>query len=84
MKFGLVALPLLLCVVGVAMADGVDREAPADPAQPVAVRGKIREQAQEPAPARRTARLPQGDLRRCLDLQTNEAIIRCSETRRKR
>lgn len=83
MKFGLVALPLL-CVVGVAMADGVDREAAADPAQPVAVQGKIQEQAQEPAPTRRTTQLPQGDLRHCLDLKTNAAIIRCSETRRKR
>jgi len=79
MKFGFIALPLLY-VVGVAMADGVDREAEA--AQTVAAQDRVQEW--ERVHARKTTRLPQGDLRHCLDLQTSEAIIRCSETRRKR
>ncbi len=29
-------------------------------------------------------RLPKGDLRYCLEMKTNEDIIRCAETRRKK
>jgi len=80
MKIGFMMLPFL-CVVGVAMADGVEQEAAA---------GQM-ETAVAPKPAQprdrmvrhKAKRLPSGDLRHCLDLQTNEAIIRCSETRRK-
>jgi len=79
MKIRFIALPLL-CVAGVAMADGVDREA----GQAGAVAAQERMQERERAHTRRTTRLPQGDLRHCLDLKTNEAIIRCSETRRRR
>ncbi|KVW94979.1 hypothetical protein [Thiobacillus denitrificans] len=79
MKIKFLALPLL-CVAGVAMADGVDREA--ESAQTVAAQERV--QDREQMHARKTTRLPQGDLRHCLDLQTNDAIIRCSETRRKR
>ncbi len=79
MKIRFIALPFL-CVAGVAMADGVDREAEA--AQSVAA--QERGQARERMHTRKTTRLPRGDLRHCLDLQTNETIIRCAETRRKR
>jgi len=37
-----------------------------------------------PAHYRGSKRLPGGDMRHCLDLKTSAAIIRCSETRRKK
>jgi len=80
-KIGFVALPLL-CAVGFAMADSMEKEGTAVQMEPAA--------APSNAPAHyRMARhgmkrLPSGDIRQCLDLQTNAAIIRCSETRRKK
>lgn len=80
-KIGLVALPLLFAV-GFAMADSMEKEGAADQMESAA--------APSMAPAHyRIARhgakrLPSGDIRHCLDLQTNEAIIRCSETRRRK
>ena len=77
MKAWFITLPLL-CAVGVAMADSMEKEGAA---------GQI-ESAAAPAHYRmanhRTKRLPTGDMRHCLDLKTNAEIIRCSETRRKR
>jgi hypothetical protein len=81
MKTWLMTLPLL-CAVGVAVADSMEKERTAGQMESAAVPGMA------PAHYRmahhRPKRLPSGDLRHCLDLQTNAAIIRCSETRRKR
>lgn len=70
----------LLCVAGVAMADGVDREA--ESAQAPIAQDAV--QDREPAQARKKTRRSQSDLRHCLDRQSNAAIIRCYETRHKR
>jgi hypothetical protein len=67
---------LLLCVTGVAMANGIDRED-----MPVEAAVQDKQKAPPRVYARKTMRLPQGDLRQCLELPTNEAIIRCSEGR---
>ena len=80
-KIGFIALPLL-CAAGLAMADSMEKEGTADQMQSAA--------APSMAPAHyRMARhgvkrLPSGDIRHCLDMQTNEAIIRCSETGRRK
>lgn len=79
MKTGFILLPLL-CAASVAMADGVDRESAADPSTPTVAPAK----AQDRAARHRSTRLPLGDMRHCLDMKTNAAIIRCSESRRKR
>lgn len=79
MKTGFIFLPLF-CAACVAMADGIDRESVADPSNPTVAPAK----AQDRAARHRSTRLPSGDMRHCLDLKTNAAIIRCSETRRKR
>lgn len=78
MKIGLMALPLL-CAVNLALAqDATPTAAPADTAETPAT-------AQAPAqmaPGKMLRR--QGrDMRRCLKLKTNEAIIRCAEPGRK-
>lgn len=80
MKIWLITLPFL-CAVGGAMADDIGSEAPAE-------KEAVTAPAAGPAPARMARhgarRLPGGDIRHCLDLKTNAAIIRCSEARRKR
>ena len=77
-RIGFIVLPLL-CAVGVAMADDMGKAAAA--AQPEAA-------AAPAAPGRMAGhvarRLPGGDIRHCLDQETNAAIIRCSETRRRK
>jgi hypothetical protein len=69
----LMILPLLVAL-NLARADGMPDAVPAA-------------SASEKAPARERVRahkpLPRGDIRHCLDRKTNEAIIRCAETRRK-
>ncbi|MFO7543569.1 MAG: hypothetical protein R6W97_12295 [Thiobacillus sp.] len=79
MKIRFVLLPLL-CAASVAMADGMDREVAADPATYAVAPAKT----QDRAVRHRSSRLPSGDMRHCLDMKTNAAIIRCSESRRKR
>jgi hypothetical protein len=79
MKIGLIALPFL-CLAGMASADGMESagatagqmEKAAAPARPQ-VRARM---------GHRAKRLPHGDLRYCLDLKTQEEIIRCAETGR--
>ncbi len=80
MKIWLITLPLLFSVGG-AMAGDISSEAPAEKeAMAAPGAGPVPERM-----ARHGARrLPGGDIRHCLDLKTNAAIIRCSETRRKR
>ncbi|MBM3747031.1 MAG: hypothetical protein FJW34_14675 [Acidobacteria bacterium] len=75
------SIPLtLLCATGIALA--------ADPApapQPAAVPAV--EQAAPAQPARmqrhKVKRLPRGDLRHCLELKDDKALIACAERRRK-
>ncbi|HWR77210.1 MAG TPA: hypothetical protein VN283_08380 [Thiobacillus sp.] len=80
MKTWFITLPFL-CAVGVAMANGVEREGAAG--QTEAAAAPDRAQTRDRMHKRTAKRLPTGDLRHCLDLKTSEAIIRCSETRRK-
>jgi hypothetical protein len=75
----------LLCTAGIALADD-KAQAPAA-AQPEAAT-TVAEKAAPAKPKRhRTAkkvkRLPRGDLRECLELKDNKAIIACSEQRKK-
>ena len=81
MKTWLITLPLL-CAVNIAMADDMAPE-PSN-AQPEAAMAK--DTAKPAKPMRHTTRvkrLPRGDLRHCLELTDDEAIIRCAETGRK-
>jgi hypothetical protein len=95
MKAWFSALPLV-CLVGVAMAGPVEGSRPMDqhpghamdqhPGQSAA--GPIRHKAPHKAhhgKHKHSARhYPRGDMRSCLDLKDNKAIIRCSEQRKKR
>lgn len=75
-KTGLMMLPLL-CAAGSAMA----QEGAQQRAEPVAAQERARFQAQDQT--RKDVRRQGADMRRCLDLKTNEAIIRCAEPGRK-
>lgn len=83
MKTWWIALPLLL-VAGWALADGMEpmpamdeaAEVPAEPAPGSRKKAKTRRH--------KAIRLPSGDLRHCLDLTDNAAIIRCAETQPRR
>jgi hypothetical protein len=77
-RIGFIALPLL--AVGVALADGMEEGKAAG--QPEAAAATQPAQDRMAGPAAKS--LPGGDLRHCLDKQTNAAIIRCSETPRKK
>ncbi|MDP1929601.1 MAG: hypothetical protein Q8K62_13935 [Thiobacillus sp.] len=85
MKILLMMLPLLVAV-NVAMGQGVEPEAAAVPDEAQAPdknqvqrRGDVRDSHD-----RYMGNLRQGrDMRRCLNLKTNEAIIRCAEPGRK-
>lgn len=71
----------LLCAAAFVQADGM----PSTPADT----GAETASADMKAPAKsaykaKAKRLPRGDLRHCLEMSTNEEIIRCAETRRKR
>lgn len=77
MKIWLIALPLLFAV-SVAKADEQTQPGPQDQAAPPPakpVHAKKHKHSVRP--------LPRGDLRYCLELKDNEAIIRCAETGRK-
>ena len=83
MKTWLTTLPFLFAAGIATAADKTPAPAP----QPEAAMAKEAAAPAEPAkPMRHTRikRLPRGDLRHCLDLKENEAIIRCSETGRKK
>ena len=73
MKTWFIALPLV-CGVGVAMAESVERD------------GAAHRTAAAPAQKQmaKPKHPPRGDLRYCLDLKTNEAIIRCAEKKPKK
>ena len=73
MKTWFISLPLV-CMVGVALAEGGEMDTTANQAATAAAKTKV---AKPKHP-------PRGDLRHCLDLETNEAIIRCSEKKPKK
>ncbi|MEW5771095.1 MAG: hypothetical protein AB1831_12125 [Pseudomonadota bacterium] len=88
--------PLFLCATGLALAaDKAPAEPHTPPAQPAtaakpeAAKPEASQSAAAPAqPAKpryhKARRLPQGDLRQCLELKDNKAIIACAESRRKK
>ena len=80
MKTWLITLPLV-CAVGVVMAD----DAAMAPSSTQAEAAMTRDAA-EPARGKwhKPKRLPRGDLRHCLELEDNMAIIRCAEGWRKK
>lgn len=80
MKIWLITLPFL-CGVGVAMADDIGSEGPA--AQRQAAPAASTAPASSRVAHHAAVRLPHGDIRHCLDMKTNAAIIRCAESRRK-
>ncbi len=80
MKIGLMTLPLL-CAANLALAQD------ATPVAPPTDTAEAQATAQATAPAQmapsKTQRRQGSDMRRCLKLKTNEAIIRCAEPGRK-
>jgi len=79
MKTWLITLPML-CVASIAIAAD---EMPVPAAQPEAAMAEEPAEHAAPMGHHRVKRLPRGDLRKCLELTNNEAIIRCAETGRK-
>ena len=77
MKNWLIALPLLFAF-GLAQADE-----PPKPSEPVNAAATPAKAMHAKSSKQKVRRLPRGDLRFCLELKDNEAIIRCSETGRK-
>lgn len=72
----------LLCAAGLAQADGMPDATPAAAAEPAPA--PLRAQTRSTSPQHKFKRLPHGDLRHCLDLSSNQAIIRCAEKQRRR
>jgi hypothetical protein len=79
MKAWFIALPLV-CMVSVAMAGGPEKDQPQGQVQA----GSIHHKAHHRMHTHRMKHFPKHDMRACLDLKGNKAIIRCSESRRKR
>lgn len=77
MKTWLITLTLL-CAAGLAQADGMPDATPADAAEAAPA------QPQAKAPQRKFRPRSHTDLRHCLDLGSNEAIILCAEKRERR
>ena len=77
MNIRLMALPLL-CVVGVATAEGVGKDVMGGEGEPAAVQEQVREKATAGKMKRQG-----GDMRHCLNKKTDKAIIRCAEPGRK-
>lgn len=79
-KIGLMTLPLL-CAANLALAQDAMPAAAAAPADTAEAPATVQASAQMAPgkPMRRQGR----DMRRCLKLKTNEAIIRCAEPGRK-
>lgn len=79
MKTCLLTLPLLFAV-NVALADDMSPEQPKAQTDAAKVQEKAKAAS---AMGHRSRHLPRGDLRKCLELKGNDAIIRCAETGRK-
>ena len=71
----------LLCAASVAMAQEGGQQDAAGMAEPVAAQESV--QVQQQATVRKDVRRQGADMRRCLELKTNAAIIRCAEPGRK-
>jgi hypothetical protein len=82
MKAWFIALPLV-CMVSVAMAGGAEKGQKDQPAGQTQA-GSIHHKAHHRMHTHRMKHFPKHDMRACLDLKDNKAIIRCSESRRKR
>jgi hypothetical protein len=78
MKNWLIALPLLFALC-LAKAD-----VPPPPSEPANTAATPTKAMYTKSDKHRVRHLPRGDLRYCLKLKDNEAIIRCAETGRKR
>lgn len=81
MKTRLLTLTLF-CAASLARADGMPGAIPADEAKPASA--QMQAQSRTAASRQKLKRLPSGDLRQCLELGSNEAIIRCAEKPPKR
>jgi hypothetical protein len=79
---GWMILPLL-CAASVAMAQEGGQQDAAGTPEPVAAQAPAPVQVQEQATVRQTVRRQGADMRRCLQLKTHAAIIRCAEPGRK-
>jgi len=80
-KIGLMILPLLVAASGAIAQEGAQQGA----AEPAAAQeqDQVQAQVQERAETRKEVRRQGADMRRCLDLKTNAAVIRCAEPGRK-
>lgn len=73
---------MLLGAAGLVQADGMPGATA--PAEVESSAAQARPQARRKAHGHRHRHLPSGDLRHCLELGSNEEIIRCAESPRKR
>lgn len=71
----------LFCFAGLARAQDEAPAPAAVPAEAAAVAGKAAAAKPRQRHAGKARRLPRGDLRHCLELKDNKAIIACSEQR---
>jgi hypothetical protein len=98
MKPWMITLPFLFAAGLATAADPAPKAAPAAkpeaaapaPKAEAAAAPKIEAATEQPAPAKpamakrhKARHLPKGDLRKCLELKDNKAIIACSEKQRK-
>lgn len=81
MRVCLIVLPAVFAA-SVTLADEVPSGP--DPGDAESAAAGVATQAKQRAHTRRAKRLPHGDLRYCLELKSNEEIIRCAETPRRR
>lgn len=83
MKIWFITLSLLFAA-GFAQADDPMYGPAATQAEAQSAPASMETRSRKRAYKHRPGRLPKGDLRHCLELDTNEAIIRCAEGRRSR
>jgi hypothetical protein len=82
MKAWFSALPLV-CLVSVAMAGPVEGNHPMDRHPGQSAAGPISHKVHHRVHKHPVRHFPKRDMRSCLDLKDNKAIIRCSEQRKK-
>lgn len=83
MKIWFITLSLLFAA-DFAQADDMMYGPAATQAEAQSTPARMESRSRQKAYKHRHGRLPKGDLRHCLGLDTNEAIIRCAEGRRSR
>lgn len=76
-KIGLMVLPLLVAAGGAIAQEGAQQGA----AEPAVAQEQVQVQAR--AEKRKDVRRQGADMRPCLDLKSNAAVIRCAEPGRK-